>query len=279
VHVGGSDLLQTAVGEPLTRYVQATHLDVLVDLQGSVPALTALKEGKIQLAILTAPLGQTPWTKDFKAIPLCFSVDYIIVNQANPLNALTLRQIASVFGESKQGPTTWGDLQASAEWAARPVVPCATSTDDGLVLEMFKNEILGGNALRPTVHVLASAREMLKTVADNPNAIGLGGYDPGPPNKVLQISSADAAVAAARVLATGSAKGAARPTPENVSSGEYPLRLPFYLVYNPADQARILPLLRLLLSDEYAARLQAEHYVPVPDTERNRARLELDNPK
>jgi len=276
VHVAGSDMLQTAIGEPLTRYAQDARLKVKVDLQGSMPALSGLKAGKIQLAILTAPLGQPPAPKEFKVIPLCFAVDYIIVNQANPLNVLDLRQLSSVFGLSEQGGMTWGTLQVGADWAARPIVPCSTSTDDGLVIEIFKNEILGGNALKPTVRILNTAREMVKTIVDNPNAIGLGGYDPGAPCKVVQISTTSSAASAA--VSSGSAKGAAHPTPEAVFSGDYPLRLPFYLVYKAADKASVLPLLRLLLSDEYAARLQAEHFVPVPDTERNRARLELDNP-
>jgi phosphate transport system substrate-binding protein len=280
VRVGGSDLLQTAVGEPLAHYVKQARLEVKVDLQGSVPALNALKDGTIQLAILTAPVGQEPAPKGFKVIPLCFAVDYILVNPANPLNALDLRQLAAVFGENEQGGTTWGELQASADWAAKPVAPCATSTDDGLVIEMFKNEMLGGNALKGTVQVMKTAQTMVKTVAENPNAIGLGGYDPGASSKVkvLLISSANAPVTATSGLTTGGSKGAASPTPENVASGAYPLRLPFYLVYKPADQARVQQLLQLLLSDEYAARLQAEHFVPVPDTARSRARLELDNP-
>lgn len=282
VHVGGSDLLQTAVGEPLTRYAQQAHLNIKVDLLGSVPALSGLKDGKIQLAILTAPLGQAiaPAPTGFKVIPLCFAVDYIIVNHANPINALDLRQLANVFGESKQGSMIWGDLQASADWADHPVAPCATSTDDGLVLEMFKNEILGGGALQGTVRVMNTAQEMVKAVTENPNAIGLGGYDPGlPTEKVLQISSAQTAVTTSSAVTAHAAKGAASPTPENIASGDYPLRLPFYLVYKTADQARVLPLLRLLLSDEYATRLQAEHFVPVPDTQRSVARLELDNPE
>lgn len=274
VHVGGSDMLQTAVGEPLTRFAHDTHLNVKVDMLGSVPALSGLKEGSIQLAVLVAPLGQAAAPAGYKIIPLCFAVDYLIVNPANPLNSLDVHQLAGVFGQNELSINTWGDLQASADWIARPVAPCSTSTDDGLVLEIFKHEILGGNALRPGVHILNTAEEMVREVTENPNAIGLGGYDPGPPSKVLLISSAKTGATGA-----GGAVGAVPPTPENVANGDYPLRLPYYIVYKPADKARVLPLLRLLLSDEYAARLRAEHFVPVPDTERNRAVLELDNPE
>ena len=119
VHVGGSDMLQTAVGEPLTRFAHDAHLNVKVDMRGSVPALSGLKEGSIQLAVLVAPLGQAAAPAGYKIIPLCFAVDYLIVNPANPLNSLDVHQLAGVFGQNELSINTWGDLQASADWIAR----------------------------------------------------------------------------------------------------------------------------------------------------------------
>ncbi len=277
IHIGGSDLLQTAIGEPLTRYVQQKHLAVKVDMAGSIPALSKLKTGEVQLAILDAPLGQAPAPKEFTAIPLCFAVDYIVVNQTNPINALDLREVAAVFGSTQRTAVDWGDLQAPPDWAAQPILACTTSTDDGLVLEIFKNEVLSGTAFLHTVHILGTAREMIKTVTDNPTAIGLSGFDPGPPCKVLLLSNSQSALKATNSSTTAAAKGAAQPTAQNIYTGDYPLRLPFYLVFKPADKARILDLLRLLLTDEYATNLANEHFVPVPNTERQRSSLELDN--
>jgi len=277
IHVGGSDMLQTAVGEPLARYVQQhPDMKVSVELAGSVVALSGLKKGVTQLAIIASPVGQIPAPAEFKAVLFCYSADYIIVNKDNPLNALDLNQVASVFGTTQQSYTLWGQLHLTAEWAPRPIIAYSTSTDDGVVIELFKNQALRGTALKPTVRVTKSPQEMIKNVADNPNAIGLGGFDPATPGKVKVV------LLALPNSTTGpaAAKDPVAPTPENVFSGAYPLRLPFYLVFNPADKARVLPLLNLILSPEFAGYLRQEHFIPLSDTERNRALfdLELDKP-
>ncbi len=267
VRVGGSDLLQTAIGEPLTRYIKQFHLRVTVDMLGSTPALEDLKSGKVQLAIVAAPVGQSAAPEGFKAIPFCFAVDYIVVNQANPLSSLTLRQVAGIFGESKEAIGDWKQLKLSGDWANRPIVAYSTSPDDGVVIEMLKYLALERQPMRPTVHILNTPDETIASVANSPNGIGLCGYDPSPLNKVLMISPDK------EVTAT---KPPAAPTPDNIFTGAYPLRLPFFLVYKPANLAQVAPLVRLLLSDAYATRLRDAHFVPVPDLERNRALLGLD---
>ncbi len=277
IHVGGSDMLQTAVGEPLTRYLQQQpNLKAKVDLQGSVLALSGLKSGKVQVAIIAAPVGQIPAPAEFKTVLFCYQADYIIVNQDNPLKALDLNQAASVFGTTQQAYTIWGQLQLTAEWADRPIIAYSTSTDDGVVVELFKNIALKGSALKGTVRVANSPQEMLKNIASNPNAIGLGGFDPADPGKVKVLLLANPNTSTNAVGNAG--RDAVAATPDNVFNGSYPLRLPYYLVYNPADKARVLPILQLLLSPDYAGFLLKEHFIPLSDTERNRALLELDKP-
>jgi phosphate transport system substrate-binding protein len=271
IHIGGSDLLQTAVGEPLTRYAKQFHLDVQVDMLGSTPAMEGLKSGKIQLAIVAVPVGQNPAPPGCKAIPLCFTADYIIVNPANPITALSLRQVAGIFGAVQESIGSWSQLKLAGEWADRPIVPYSTSLDDGVVIEMLKFLALDQKNLRGSVHVLNTPDEVFSAVKNSPLAIGLCGYDPGPPFKVLLLSSD-------KTVTSSTSQTAVAPTPENIFSGEYPLRLPFYLVYNPANKTALLPFLRLVLSDAYAARLREAHFIPLTDTERNRALLGLDKP-
>jgi len=274
--VGGSDLLQTAIGEPLSHYVRQYHLNVAVDMQGSIPALTGLKSGKIQIGIIAAPIGQRPAPIEYTAIPLCYQVDYLIVSQQNPINTLNLQQVADIYG-IQEDASTWGQLKLTGEWVSRPIIPCSTSADDSVVLELFKNLILGNQPLKPTVRVTNTSAELITQVGDNPNFIGLCGYDPGPPLKVLIISSDQTSPTTSNALVRGPNKGAFAPTPDTVSKGDYALRLPFYLVFKLADKERVLPLLRLLLSDEYAKHLADEHFMPLPSTERSRVLLELDN--
>jgi ABC-type phosphate transport system substrate-binding protein len=275
--VGGSDLLQTAVGEPLSRYVRQYHLNVAVDMLGSVPALTGLKSGKIQIGIIAAPIGQRPAPVEYQAIPLCYQADYLIVSEQNPINSLNLLQLADIYGSVQQDASYWGQLKLTGDWISRPIIPYSTSADDSVVLELFKNLILGHQPLKPTVRLTKTSAELVALVSDNPNYIGLCGYDPGPPLKVIIVSADQTSPTTARALITGPNKGAFAPTPEAVSKGDYALRLPFYLVFKPADKERLLPLLRVLLSDEYAKHLADEHFVPVPNIERQSALLELDN--
>jgi len=273
IRVGGSDLLETVIGEPLTRYAKQARLNIIVDMIGSPPAMDGLKSGDIQLAIVAVPVGQKPAPDGFKAIPFCFAVDYVIVNQANPLTALNLRQLSGIFGNGSENINSWSQLKLSGDWASRPITGYATSDEDGIVVEMLKYLALNRQPLRSNIHILTTPDDVIKSVASSENgqnAIGVCGYDPGPPNKVLLISPDKTATVS---------KDAVRPTPENIFNGDYPLRLPFYLIYNPADQARVLPLVRLLLGDTYAARLSDAHFIPLPDTERNNSLLELDKPQ
>jgi ABC-type phosphate transport system substrate-binding protein len=171
----------------------------------------------------------------------------------------------------------WGQLQLTGEWVSRPIIPYSTSADDGIVLELFKNLILGRQTLKVTVRLAKTTAELIAQVSDNPNYIGLCGYDPGPPLKVLIISSDQTSSTTARALIASQSKGAFAPNADTVFKGDYPLRLPFYLVFKSTDKERVLPLLRLLLSDDYAKHLEDEHFMPVPSAERARALLELDN--
>ncbi len=287
IRVEGSDLLETAIGEPLSRYAKQFHLNVFVDMFGSPPALDDLKSGKAQLGIVAVPVGENPAPDGFKAIPFCFAADYIIVNSTNPLTALTLRDLGGVFGSTGEDIMYWNQLKLSGDWITRPVTVYSTSPDDGDVVELLQFFALDRKSLRPNVHVLNTPEEVVKAVANSPDAIGLIGYDPGPKSnvKVLLISPDNTATAN---------KPAATPTPENILSGDYPLRLPFYLVYKPADLANIKRLLSLLLAPSAAPAtptlfgdtvnppdivksLRDQHFIPLPETNRQRALLELDS--
>ena len=65
------------------------------------------------------------------------------------------------------------------------------------------------------------------------------------------------------------------PTPENIHAGDYPLRLPFCIVFRPEKTAVLLPMLRFLLGDEVAANLAAAEFVPVPANARKQVLRDL----
>ncbi|MGA2052864.1 MAG: substrate-binding domain-containing protein [Opitutales bacterium] len=276
LQVAGSDLLQVAVGEPLMDYVRQNGLDVKVDFFGTIPAMTQLKDDKVQLAVIAAPVGEQPASKDYTVVPYAYQVAYILVNGDNPMTEVDRDQLIGVFGTGQATDITdWSQLGLSGDWTTRSVLAVTTNNDDGVVLELFKHTILGGTALKPSVQVLASGSDVAKSVNDNPNIIAVARYVPDGA-KALYVSFEQ--TEGATVAEAGSEVSFA-PTEENVYNGDYPLRLPFYIVYKPENKARVRELLRVLLSEDFSAHLRDQHFLPLPDTERKRALLELDNGK
>jgi phosphate transport system substrate-binding protein len=252
--------------------VQQNGLDVKVDFFGTVPALAQLKQDKVLLAVVAAPDGQQPSSKDFVVVPYAYQVAYILVNADNPITEIDRDQLIGVFGVGQTDINTWSQLGLSGEWTTRSIIEETTSSDDGVVLELFKHTILAGADLNPGVLVLKSGMELVKAVADNPNILAVGRYVPDK-GKALYVSFEHTSASA-----TGS-KVSFAPTVENVYNGDYPLRLPFYIVYKPANKDKVRQLVLELLSEEFAGHLKAQHFMPVPDTVRKRSVLELDNPK
>jgi phosphate transport system substrate-binding protein len=277
IQVAGSDLLQTAVGEPLARYARQNGLNAKVDLYGTVPALVLLKDNKAQLGIIAVPPGQKP-PAGYTIVEYCFQVAYILVNPENPLNEVDRTQLVGFFGTGTEKEiTSWGDAGLSGIWSGRTVIPVTTSADDGVVLELFKNTILGQATLKPGVRILKTATDVAKTLAGSNTVIALSGYVPETEAKALLVSMEARVSGAVPAAATGG-KGAYAPTEDNVYSGVYPLRLPFYLAFKPENKERLREVLRVLLSNEFAQHLRDQHLVPVPETERKKSLLGLDIP-
>jgi len=154
---GGVGLLQVSVGEPLANYVRQNGLDVKVDFFGTVPALTQLRQDKVQLAVIAAPVGEQPSTKEFTVLPYAYQVAYILVNTNNPITEVDRDQLIGVFGHGarRRNITSWSQLGLSGEWTSRSVLAVTTSSATGGA-ELFKHTILGGTGLKPSVQESAS---------------------------------------------------------------------------------------------------------------------------
>ena len=277
--VAGSDLLQVAVGEPLAKYAQKTGLDLKVDFSGTIPAMAELMADKAQLAIIAAPAGQQPTDKDLVVLTYAFQVAYILVNPDNPITTVDRDQLIGVFGTTGTDINQWSQLGQAGEWMDRSVLAVSTSNDDGVVLELFKHLILGGTPLKPNVTVLKSGSDLPKMIGDNINIIAIGRYAPEQ-SKVLLVSFEHLATSSAAAgLALGGSEASFLPTDDNVYNGDYPLRLPFCIVYKAANKEKVRQLLQVLFGDEFTANLRDQHFMPLPDTQRKRTLLELDNGK
>jgi phosphate transport system substrate-binding protein len=84
------------------------------------------------------------------------------------------------------------------------------------------------------------------------------------------VPTASAGVRA--LLVTAVAGGVAfGPSPENIATGDYPLRLPLELLFRAEDATKVAPVVAFFASEEGAGMVERSLLVPLPA--RNRAQL------
>ena len=266
VRVGGSDLLGDSWSDGLRAVAAAAEVPLDLRMEGSARARRALQEERLDLAVLAIPQGETA-PEGFESIPLAFQVAVIIVHATNPLNELSLGQLAGIFGSAPEGPSIaqWGGLQLGGAWNTRTIAPVALRETNGLTLELFRKEVLGASGFRTSVRFEANPATVLRVVGDDPGAIGVVGMLPATHPRVRVLP-----------LRTREGQVAFTPTAESVEFGDYPIRLPFVLVYDPLRKSVLRPLIHWLLSDDAAQLLEDRQLMPLPRNERQERRMLID---
>jgi len=138
----------------------------------------------------------------------------VFVNTHNPLEHITLPQLAAVLGSSPT-ITRWGQLGLTGEWADRPIALHAPAHIAPNAMSM-QRMVLHGGAWSETLHE-ASVADTARAIAADPAALGFGGFEDGGPGLKPLAISRDANSPA--VEGTG----------DSVSSGRYPLTRYMYI--------------------------------------------------
>ncbi|AXF25917.1 phosphate ABC transporter substrate-binding protein [Burkholderia pyrrocinia] len=181
----------------------------------------------------------------------------IFVHPDNPLNGITLPQLASILRQNP-GVTRWGQLGLTGEWADRPVriyMPPHVAPN-AMSMQIM---VLGGGAWNPAVHE-GSIDDTARAIARDPGAIGFGGLEEGGPGlKTLTV-----------------ARRAGEPfytlDAENAASGRYPLTRYMYIRLNRPLTAPVKAFLRYILSRDGQEPVRYSAYFPLSAAE---AREEL----
>jgi phosphate transport system substrate-binding protein len=112
--------------------------------------------------------------------------------------------------------------------------------------------------LKSTIAMLPDVKELFNQVRSDETCIGMSPRLPpaGVPATLLQVSRSDKDVAFS-------------PTVENIHTGDYPLRMSFYIACRPDRLGELGTVVALLLGDESAAGLEKAGFVPVPAKNRS----------
>lgn len=265
IRMAASDLLSDFIAPPLKAYAEKNDLDLKLEGIGSLPALDRLRSDEIDLAIIAVPESEEVPRDEFNIYPFAYDTAVIAVNERNPLNEITMPRLGGIFGSNEEfNFNTWGELGLSG-WASRNIKPLAGPSKESISLELFRYSVFSGGAMKPSVAVVRDT-EIEEALAGNSAAIGILSSLPKREDlKVLMISDDDSPDSPAY-----------GPTAENIHLGDYPIRLAFYIAYNPRDEEKVKPVLRALLEDEIAEALNNNHLFALPNTVRTQLSIDLN---
>jgi phosphate transport system substrate-binding protein len=173
----------------------------------------------------------------------------VVVNRQNPVNKLTLEQLARIFtGEI----SNWKELGGADE----KIVVLSREVNSGTHV-YFKEHVLrrgnpqGKEEFAASALLLSSSQAIADEIAQNPGAIGYYGMG--------YISAKQKPV-----LVAGDAKSEYEaPTIENVISGKYPISRPLFFYLNGKPQGMIKDFVDYCLSKEGQDIVLKTDFVPV----------------
>lgn len=266
IRMAASDLLAGFITPALEAYAGENELDLTIDSIGSLPAMERLRADEIDLAIVAFPEGETVPRDEFNLYPFAYDSAIIVVNERNPISEISIPRLGGIFGSNEEfNFNTWGELGLSG-WGSRKIRPLAGPAEKSISLELFRYSVLSGGALKPTAAILRDS-EIEEAIANNISSIGV--LSSLPKNKNLKVL----------LLSENEESTAYGPSAEIIHIGDYPIRLAFYIVYNPRDEEKIRSVLRALLGQEIADALNKNNLFALPETVRNRLLIDLNSKK
>lgn len=263
IRIAASDLLADFLKPELEAYGEAQGLSLKIDGIGSLPALDRLRSNEIDMAVIAVPVGNEVPRDEFRVYPFAYDVAVIAVNANNPLNEISIARLGGIYGSSEEyNFNSWADMGLSG-WGSRKIKPMAGQEDASISLELFKYSVLEAGGMKPSV-VMVKDHEVEAILEADPASIAIMSRLPDSKKiKTLMVSASD------ETPAYG-------PTADNIHFGDYPIRLSFYIIFNPRDEERLRSLLRLFLDDSIASALQTNNVFPLPSTVRRKLTIDLD---
>jgi len=251
VRISVSDLLSDLITEPLQSSAVNDGLEFKINGVGSMTALDRLRAGLADIAIVAIPDSDVLPLQEFTVEPFAYDSAIIGVHRDHPLNEVTLSQLGGIFGERENyNYTTWDQLDLP-DWNQRGIKTMVSPDASDISLELFKHSVLKVGELKTSVAVVAQARLEALIESDLNSIAVFSGWPQSPMIKALQVAA----------VAEAPAYG---PTASAIYYGDYPIRLPFYLVYRSNDVKKLSALIHILYGNEIAKLLEHNQLFSLP---------------
>lgn len=204
VSTDGSTSMEKVIGALSEAFMEAnSKVTVTYNPTGSGTGIQAVQEGRCDIGLSSRALKDEEKASGLQETVLTYDGIAMIVNPANPVEDLTLEQIADIYTGKI---TNWSELGGSDSEIVLIGREAGSGTRSGF------EEIVEVKDLCQYRQELSSTGDVIATVAQNPGAIGYA-----------SLASVKDTVKAVKV-------GGVTPSEETVKDGTYAIQRPFVLV-------------------------------------------------
>ena len=256
IQVKGSDTMVNVAQAWAEEYKNvAPHVDVEVSGGGSGVGIAALERGTIDIANSSrnikpeeAEQVKRNTGKDPAEFTVGFDALAVYVSKDNPLEEITVEQLAQIFGED--GTTTkWSQLGITIP-GDDEIVRVSRQSSSG-TYEFFREHVLGKKDFKLGSRDMNGSKEVVELVGATPTAIGYSG-----------MGYATPAVKMLRLAPAAGAPGVA-PTVANTLDKSYPLARSLHLYTLGTPEGEVKSYIDWMLSAAGQRILEENGYVPV----------------
>jgi ABC-type phosphate transport system substrate-binding protein len=250
----------------LEKNLTAEIANLSVIKSGTLPMIEDFLSNRLDICIVALPeASDFPLLEgdNIIKIPFAYKSSVVVVNAENPISEITIDQLATIFGTSSTSSNllNWRDFGMTS-FSTSTIKAYAVKEDHGISTDLFRYHVLNEKSFNPSVTIDVQ-EDVQRLITQDKAAVGVFPKSPENPNlKVLFVAQDYESIAYG-------------PSMENIYYSDYPIRLPFYIVYNVRDSERLYPLINTLLSDSIADILDANDFFSLPKVIREKLIIDL----
>jgi phosphate transport system substrate-binding protein len=255
----GSDTMVNLAQAWAEEYKKAApDVDVEVSGGGSGVGIAALEKGTIDIANASRnmkPEEIETAKKNTGKEPKEFIVGYdalaIYVHKDNPLNEITLDQIAQIYAEGGK-ITRWRDLGITIPGASNDEIVRVSRQSSSGTYEFLREHVLNKKDFKLGSRDMNGSKEVVELVASTPTAIGYSGMGYATPAvKMLKVKKTTSDPAYA-------------PSVANTLAKTYPIARSLQVYTLGEPQGGVKKYVDWMMSDAGQKVVEASGYVPLP---------------
>ena len=270
---GGSDRMQRAViqnkgSDTLLNVAQAwaeAYKEVAPDVAvsvtggGSGTGISAMINGTVDLANSSRRMRKSEREAARKngveAVEFIVGYDALAVylHEDNPIEALTIAQIRSVYGEGGSAEV-WSDLGVSVPGCGSDEIVRVSRQNNSGTYVYFRDAVLGDADFKLGSRDMHGSKDVVDLVENTPCAIGYSG---------LAYATEHVRMPCVAVAADGDACVA--PTLSAAEDGSYPIARPLFMYTAGQPRGAVKAYMDWILSDAGQCVIRARGYAPVQD--------------